>query len=80
MGFKYWWGGLILISGFVDHHRGALCGGRRFGVPKMVNDLGNHPSKVAKIQVSVWWIYLVEVFFLICLVGYGSVLYNWNFD
>lgn len=57
---------------------GVPCAVVAFWGSKMINDLGNFPSKSAKIQVSVWWIYLVEMFFLVCLVGYGSVLYNWN--
>jgi hypothetical protein len=77
MGFKYWWGGLIVISGFWILI-GAPCAVVAFWGSKMINDLGNHPSNSIKIQVSVWWIYLVELFFFGCLVAYGSVLYYWN--
>ena len=45
---------------------------------KMINDLGNFPTKSAKIQVSVWWIYLVEFFFLLLVVAYGAFLCNSN--
>ena len=77
MGFKYWWGGLIMISLFWITI-GVPCAIVAFWGSKMINDLGNFPTKSAKIQVSVWWIYLTEFFFLICLVGYGALLYNLN--
>jgi len=47
---------------------------------KMVNDLGNFPTKSAKIQISVWWIYLVEFLFLFLLIAYGAFLYNSNLN
>ncbi len=77
MGFKYWYEGLIMISVFwviisIPCFVVALWGSM------MINDLGNHPSESARIQISVWWIYLVEFFFLIVLIGYGAFLINAN--
>jgi hypothetical protein len=77
MGFKYWFEGLIMI-GLFWIIIGVPCAVVAFWGSKMINELGNFPTKAAKIQVSVWWIYLVEIFFLLLLIGYGAFLYNSN--
>jgi len=77
MGFKYWLQGLIVIAGFAILI-GIPCFIIAFWGSKMLNELGNTPSKSAKIHVSVWWIYLVAFLFLFLLVGYGAFLYNSN--
>jgi len=77
MGFKYWLQGLIMIGVFAVIIA-IPCFVAAFWGSKMINELGNFPSKAAKIQISVWWVYLVEFFFLIVLIGYGAFLYNSN--
>ena len=77
MGFRFWVPGLMMILGFLVLIA-APCAIVAVWGSKMVNDLGNNPSKSATIQLSVWWVYLVEFFFLILLVGYGALLYNLN--
>ena len=78
MGFKYWWGGLVLISLFWVII-GTPCAVVALWGSKMVNDLGNTPSKSSKIQLSVWWIYLVVFIFFFGLIAYGAFLNNSNF-
>jgi hypothetical protein len=77
MGFKHWFEGLIMIAVFWVIIA-IPCFVVAFWGSKMINDLGNFPTKSAKMQVSVWWIYLVEFFFLFLLVGYGAFLCNAN--
>ena len=77
MGFKYWFQGLIMISVFWVIIA-IPCFVVAFWGSKMINDLGNFPTKSAKIQVSAWWIYLVEFFFIFLLIAYGAFLYNSN--
>jgi len=78
MGFKYWWGGLIFIALFW-FIIGVPCAVVAFWGSKMVNDLGNNPTKSAQIQLSVWWVYLVAFISLVCLIAYGAYLINSNF-
>ena len=61
MGFRYWYQGIIfvLIFGFIV---GLPCFFVALFGTKMINDLGNFPTKVAKIQVDVLWkIFIVEI-------------------
>ena len=77
MGFKHWFEGLEVVGLFLIVV--ALpCFFIGLWGSKMINDLGNFPTKSAKIQVSVWWIYLVEFFFLLLVVAYGAFLCNSN--
>ena len=44
---------------------------------KMINEMGNHPSKSAQIQASAGWkIFLVEIVSFILLIGLYIFLYN----
>ena len=76
MGFKHWFQGLEMIFMFlmavaVPCFFVGLWGSR------MINDLGNHPSKSAQIQASAGWkIVLVEITSFILLVGVFMFLYN----
>ncbi len=61
MGFQYWYEGLIFIFFF-----SVIIGFPCFMVvllgTKMINELGNFPTKAAKIQTSVIWkLLIVEV-------------------
>ena len=61
MGFRYWYEGIIFVLFF-----GLIIGLPCFFVTvlgsKMVNDLGNFPTKTAKIQVGVLWkLFIVEI-------------------
>ena len=79
MGLKYWWGGLIMISLFWIII-GTPCAVMAYWGSKVINDIGNAPSKNFQIQLSAWWIYVVQFFFFICLVGYGAFLINSNLE
>jgi hypothetical protein len=61
MGFKYWYEGVLFVLFF-----GSIVALPCFFVAllgtKMINELGNFPTKVAKIQVSVLWkLFIVEI-------------------
>jgi len=44
---------------------------------KMINELGNHPSKNAQIQAAAGWkILLVEIISFMLLIGLFAFLYN----
>lgn len=74
MGFKYWYEGLMFIVVF-----GAMV-----GVPcyftavigsKMLNDLGNFPTKSAQIQSSAAWkILIIEVVTFGCFAVFFNIL------
>ncbi len=70
MGFHDWKEGLILISGaFI--WIGTFCFLVAFFGSRMINDMGNFPSKIADIQKRGVWIFAVEIsFFLVTLVVY----------
>ncbi len=65
MGFKYWYEGIIFIVIFgmlvlIPCFFTAVIGS------KMVNDLGNFPTKSAKIQSSACWkVLIIEIIFFI---------------
>jgi len=75
-GFRHWFQGLEMIGMFfvavaVPCFFIALWGS------KMINDLGNHPSKSAQIQASAGWkILLVEIASFVLLIGLYAFLYN----
>jgi hypothetical protein len=61
MGFRYWYEGILFIS-FFAFIVGLPCVFVTIFGTKMINDLGNFPTKTAKIQVGVLWkLVLVEV-------------------
>ena len=80
MGLKHWVEGLELIGMFlvavaVPCFLVGLWGS------KMINDLGNNPSKNVQIQARSWWkILLVEIVAFSLLVGLYIVLYNLQGD
>ncbi|MDE1920644.1 MAG: hypothetical protein KGJ09_04465 [Candidatus Omnitrophica bacterium] len=44
---------------------------------KMINDLGNHPSRAARIQAAAGWkVLLVEIVSFALLIGWFIFLYN----
>jgi hypothetical protein len=76
MGFKHWFQGLEIIAMFLVAV--ALpCFFIGLWGSKMINDIGNHPSKNAKIQASSGWkIFLVEIISFVLLIGLFVFLYN----
>ena len=76
MGFKHWLQGLEMIALFffvvaLPCFFIALWGS------KMINDLGNFPTKSAQIQMSAGWkIFLVEITSFVLLMGLFIFLYN----
>ena len=54
MGFRYWYEGVIFVLIFGSIVALSCFFVTLFGT-KMINDLGNFPTKVAKIQVNVLW-------------------------
>lgn len=67
MGFRYWYEALIFVFSF-----GAIILVPCFLIAvwgsKMINDLGNFPTKSAQIQSSAGWkIFIVEMFSFFCL-------------
>ena len=76
MGFKHWFQGLEMIGMFFVAI-GVPCFFTGLWGSKMINDLGNHPSKSAKIQASAGWkIFLVEIVSFMLLIGVFVFLYN----
>ena len=75
-GFKHWFQGLQMIGMFMVVV--ALpCFFIGLWGTKMINDLGNHPSKSALIQASAGWkIILVEIVSFTFLIGLFIFLYN----
>ena len=76
MGFKYWVQGLIIISVFwviiaIPCVIVAIWGS------KMINDLGNFPTKSVQILMSAGWkIFLAEIVSFVLLIGLYIFLYN----
>jgi len=61
MGFRYWYEGILFVS-FFTLIVGLPCFFVAVLGSKMINDLGNFPTKTAKIQVNVLWkLFIVEV-------------------
>ena len=61
MGFHYWYEGIIFIL-FFTLIIGFPCFMVVFFGTKMINELGNFPTKAAKIQTStIWKLLIVEV-------------------
>ena len=70
MGFHDWKEGLVLIIG-AFLWIGLPCFLVAVFGSKMVNDMGNFPTKTAQIQMRGVWIFAVEIFFfLVTLVVY----------
>jgi len=75
-GFKHWFQGLEMIGLFVVAV--ALpCFFIGLWGSKMINDLGNHPSRSAQIQASAGWrILLIEIVSFALLIGVFIFLFN----
>ena len=70
MGFRYWYEGIIFITIFA-----TLVGVPSFFTAvigsKMLNDLGNFPSRSAQIQSSACWkVLVVEIITFILFAGF----------
>jgi hypothetical protein len=76
MGFRHWFQGLEMIFMFLVVV--ALpCFFIGLWGSKMINDLGNNPSKSAQIQASAGWkIFLIEIVSFTLLIGLYIFLYN----
>ena len=76
MGFKHWFEGIEMIGMFLVVV--ALpCFFIAIWGSKMINDLGNNPSKSAQIQAAAGWkIVLVEIISFILIVGLFVFLVN----
>jgi hypothetical protein len=62
MGFRFWYEGTLFILFFL-FIVGLPCFFVAFLGTKMMNDLGNFPTKTAKIQMNIIWkLLLVEIF------------------
>jgi hypothetical protein len=76
MGFRHWFEGAEMIAMFLvavalPCYFIGLWGSR------MINDMGNHPSKSAKIQASSGWkIFGVEIISFVLLIGLFIFLFN----
>ncbi|MBF0571693.1 MAG: hypothetical protein HQL12_07435 [Candidatus Omnitrophica bacterium] len=76
MGFKHWFEGLEMIGMFMVVV-GLPCFFVGLWGSKMINDLGNHPSKSAQIQTSAGWkIFLVEMVSFVLLISLYIFLFN----
>jgi len=76
MGFKHWVQGLEIIFLFIIAVA-VPCFFIAIWGAKMVNDLGNNPSKNSQIQAAMGWkILLVEVVSFVLLTGVFVFLYN----
>lgn len=61
MGFSYWYEGILFVL-FFSLIIGLPCFFVAVWGSKMINDLGNFPTKTANIQVGVLWkLFIVEV-------------------
>ena len=74
MGFRYWYEGIIFIVVF-----GAIIGIPCFLTAvigsKMINDLGNFPTKSAQIQSqAAWKIFIIEIITFIFLTIFFHLL------
>ena len=76
MGFRHWFQGLEMIFLFLVVV--ALpCFFIGLWGSKMINDLGNNPSKSAQIQAAAGWkIFFVEIVSFVLLIGLYIFLYN----
>jgi hypothetical protein len=76
VGFKHWFQGLEMIGMFLLVV--ALpCFFIGLWGTKMINALGNHPSKSAQIQASAGWkVFLVEIISFVLLIGLYIFLFN----
>jgi hypothetical protein len=76
MGFKHWFQGLEMMGMFLV---AVAVPCLLIGIwgSKMINELGNHPSKSAQIQASAGWkIFMVEIFSFTLLIGLFIFLFN----
>lgn len=76
MGFKHWFGGMEMIAMFLVAV--ALpCYFIGIWGSKIINDMGNHPSKSAQIQAaSGWKIFGVEIISFVLLIAMFIFLFN----
>lgn len=76
MGFKHWLQGLEIIGMFLVAVA-VPCFFIGLWGSKMINELGNNPSKSIQIQGEASWkIFAVEIISFILLVGIFVFLYN----
>ena len=76
MGFKHWFEALEMIGAFL-FVVALPCFFIALWGSKMINDLGNFPSKSAQIQMAAGWkILLVEIISFVLLVGLFIFFYN----
>jgi hypothetical protein len=76
MGFKHWYQGLEIIFMFAVVIGFPCIFTVLFG-SKMINDLGNFPSKSAQIQASATWkMLIVEVLSFVLLMLLNAFLVN----
>lgn len=72
-GFVYWQYGLIFVLAFLIVV-GIACFFVAYIGSHMINDIGNHPSKSAKIQFDAMWkLLLAEVFSFALLLAFYSI-------
>ncbi len=77
-GFKHWFQGMVMIGLFFGAV-GVPCFFIALWGSKMINDLGNFPTKSVQIQAAASWkILLVEALSFLLLVGLFAFLYSLN--
>ena len=73
MGFHYWYEGLLFVS-FFAVIIGLPCYFVTLFGTKMINDLGNFPTKTAKIQTSILWkVLIVEIVSFMMLTAFFQI-------
>ena len=76
--FRYWTEGFKLIGMFLLFIGVPCFIISRLGI-KLITKLGNHPSRSAEIQMSIFWQTVTLMFFtFLCLVGSFYVLDMFN--
>ncbi len=76
MGFKHWYQGLQILMMFAVVV-GFPCFWTGFLGSKMINEMGNHPSRAARIQASATWkMLIVEAISFMLLTGLYAFLVN----
>ena len=79
MGFRHWFQGLEVIGLFLVVVAGPCYFIGLWGT-KMINDLGNRPSRSAQIQAAAGWkILMVEMVSFLLLAGLYIFLFNLQF-
>ena len=73
MGFRYWYEGVLFVLFFASIV-GLPCFFVSILGTKMINDLGNFPTKTANIQINVLWkLFIVEIVSFLMLTAFFRI-------